>query len=203
MADIVNDPVIDVVMAAIPPREKLRQEAILSVQQQTLKPRDIYVALDLQRQGAGEARNAALWEIVSSSKTSPDFVAFIDDDDLWYPNHLQVLHDLHLDTGADFLYSWFDGNEGLQLDPEFAKNRGKQLDPLNPHHTTMNVMVRGWIAEQIRFRTDHPEGWELPQEDWRFILDCIEAGAKFAGTGEATWFYRVHNNNTSGMGDRW
>ena len=205
--ELVNDPIIDVVMAAIPIREKMRQRALESITNQTLKARHVFIGLDVQHDGAAMTRNSALEQVYAGeiTKSPPDFIAFLDDDDYWYPEHLETLHDLHLKTGADFLFSWFDGNPVLQRHPEFAKNRGREFNPEDPHHTTMNVMVRSWLFEEksLRFCTDHPEGWELPQEDWRFILDCRDAGAKFAGTDKATWFYDNHGGNTSGLGKNW
>jgi glycosyltransferase involved in cell wall biosynthesis len=195
-------PVIDIVIPSIPPRAKQLERAIDSVYSQTLPIRKIWLTVDLAHRGAAAARNNSLDMAANHETGPPDFVAFLDDDDWWYPHHLETLHKLHQETGADYLYSWFDGNPALQRS-SFALNRGKKFDPENPHHTTMTVMVAWSIAGRIRFRTDHPDGWTLPQEDWRYILDCRDAGATFAGTGDVTWWYSNHGGNTSGMGDRW
>lgn len=185
---------ITVAIPSIPPRVcgGLLQSATESVRAQTLLPSGgISVSVDVDKAGAAVTRQRAL----DGVKT--EWVAFLDDDDLFYPNHLETLLGLASDTGADYLYSWFDGNN------PFPQHRGKEFDPDNPHHTTMTVMVRTELAKQVGFATDHPEGWTLPQEDWRFTLGCIEAGAKFAGTGDVTWHYRVHRGNTSGVPERW
>lgn len=166
-------------------------QAVESVRRQTHPPAGgISVALDVDKAGAAVTRQRAL------DAVRTEFVAFLDDDDVLYPHHLSTLYELAQANGVDYAYSWFDGNS------PFAGHRGRQMDPANPHHTTMTVLVRTELAKEVGFKP-HPEAnpnW--PGEDWRFLLGCIEAGAKFAGTGEITWTYRVHGANTSGL-PRW
>lgn len=201
---------ITVCIPTIPPRVQvppvaggisLLQRAVNSVHAQILQPAGgISVALDVNHAGAAATRQRAL------DAVRTDWVAFLDDDDLWYPNHLETLWRLAQDNSADYVYSWFDGN-----DP-FPKHRGRQMDVDDPHHTTMTVMVRTWIAKQAGF-TPHPEAnTEWPGEDWYFTQRCIEiikgywgdqAGKHFAGTGDVTWHYQLHPGNTSGLGSRW
>jgi glycosyltransferase involved in cell wall biosynthesis len=196
------EPIIDVAIPTIPPRAELLGRAMSSVYAQTQPARRIYVVVDDTHRGAAATRNECLDMVADCVDGPPQFVAYLDDDDIWYPHHLETLYRLHQETGADYLYSWFAGNPALQR-TEFARNRGRQFDPQNPHHTTMAIMVAWRIASQIRFRTDHPEGWVLPQEDWRYTLDCVKAGATFAGTPAITWWYNNHGKNTSGLGSRW
>ncbi len=123
---------------------------------------------------------------------------FIDSDDTWYPHHLETHWRLLQESGADVAYSWFDGNLPF---PE-STHRGRVWDPAAPHHTTMTITVRTELAKRVGFALDHPEGWILAQEDWRLIVGLNEIGAKFIGTAETTWTYRVHGGNTSGMAGR-
>ena len=164
-----------------------------SVRAQTLLPSGgISVALDVDKSGAAVTRQRAL------DGVRTEWVAFLDDDDWMYPNHLSTLYDLVTDHNADYAYSWFDGN-----DP-FPMHRGRQMNPAEPHHTTMTILVRTELAKQVGFQ-NHPDA-PLEQwsgEDWYFTLKCIEAGAKFIGTGDTTWHYNVHPGNTSGLGTRW
>lgn len=185
---------VTVAMPTITPRVQngMHHEATESVRRQTCPPEGgMSVALDVWKVGAALTRQRALDGVYTP------WVAFLDDDDYLYPNHLEVLWDLVRSEDADVAYSWFDGNN------PFPMHRGRKMDPANPHHTTMTLLVRTELARTVRFRTDHPEGWTLPQEDWRFITDCLAAGARFAGTGEVTWHYRAHGNNTSGLPTRW
>jgi glycosyltransferase involved in cell wall biosynthesis len=182
--------VITVAMPSIPPRvaSDLFADAIQSVRAQTLLPAGgISVALDVDRVGAAVTRQRALDAVRTK------WVAFLDDDDYFFPNHLQTLHTLLEEHDGDYAYSWFTGN-----DP-FPQHRGRQMDPANPHHTTMTVMVRTELAKEAGF-SNHPDAHSTwPGEDWNFTLRCLELGGKFIGTGDATWHYRRHSGNTSGL----
>lgn len=184
---------ITVVTPTIPPRvcNGLLQRSNESVRRQTLRPSGgISVSVDVDKAGAAITRQRAL------DAVRTEWVAFLDDDDYLYPQHLQVLYDL-VSSGYDYAYSWFDGNN------PFPMHRGRQFDPKNPHHTTMTVMVRTELAKDVGFIGQHPDDWILPYEDWKFTLGCAEAGGKFIGTGEITWHYAVHGQNTSGVPTRW
>lgn len=161
--------------------------AIASVFRQTVQPvGGISLATDVDGEGAGVTRQRAL-EAVET-----EFVSFLDSDDTWYPHHLETHMRLLTESNADVAYSWFDGNL------VFPEHRGRAWDPAQAHHTTMTITVRTELAKRVGFAADHPEGWTVPQEDWRFILGLNDLGAKFVGTGEITWTYRVTGLNTSG-----
>ena len=181
-------------VAGIPylPGGSLYAQALHSAQNQTCPPAGgISVALDQNGEGAAKTRQLPL-EAVRTA-----WVAFLDDDDLFYPHHLETLYGLVTEHGADYAYSWFDGN-----DP-FPMHRGRQMDPTDPHHTTMTVLVRTELAKQVGF-ANHPDAnADWTGEDWNFELGCLNAGARFVGTGEITWHYRVHQSNTSGLPARW
>ncbi len=188
-------PGITVAMPVIPPRcapGSLFYAAVESARTQTFPPiGGISAALDASHEGAAMTRQRAL------DAVRTEWVAFLDDDDLWYSNHLATLHDLVMEHEADFAYSWFDGNN------PFPAHRGRQFNPEDPHHTTMTVMVRTELAQEVGFYQDEPMHPEWSGEDWQFILGCAKLGAKFIGTGDVTWHYRVHGGNTSGLGSRW
>lgn len=167
------------------------ERAVRSVLAQHLPPRALSIVLDTEHAGAAATRQAAL----EAAQTG--WVAFLDDDDWWHPNHLEVLMALVTAHDADYAYSWFEGNN------PFPMHRGRQMNPAEPHHTTMNVLVRTELAKKVGFH-NHPDAPpEWTGEDWLFTLKCIEAGAKFIGTDIVTWHYNVHGANTSGLGTRW
>lgn len=176
-------------------RESLFREAVNSVFDQTLPPiGGISVACDTDLEGAAPTRQRAL------NAVDTEYVAFLDSDDYFYPNHLEVLYNLIIVTNSDYAYSWFDGNN------PFPKHRGRQFDPKNPHQTTMTVLVKTELAKSVGFvtpRTEEkfPDGNRMG-EDWRFTLGCRDLGAKFIGTDQITWHYRVHSGNTSGLPGR-
>jgi glycosyltransferase involved in cell wall biosynthesis len=168
-------------------RNGLLQRAITSVLSQTLLPDQIEITIDHDKRGAAHTRQRGL------DKIDTDLVAFLDSDDFWYAHHLATLTNLMKTNGADFGYSWFDGNN------PFPMHRGRQMDSNDPHHTTMNVVVKTELAKSIGF-VPHPDANEVwPGEDWNFIYNCAKSGAKFIGTAEVTWHYAVHQGNTSGL----
>lgn len=170
----------------------LLDAAVASVRSQTLQPSGgISVALDVEHAGAAVMRQRAL------DAVRTEWVAFLDDDDFFYDHHLATLSELASSTNADYVYSWFDGNN------PFPMHRGRQFDVQNPHHTTMTVMVKTELAKEAGFRNHPDENDVWPGEDWNFTLKCAALGAKFVGTGEVTWHYRVHGKNTSGLPSRW
>lgn len=197
---------ITVVTPSIPPRAcpgGLLDQAIISVRDQTLQPAGGHVVvLDVEKVGAAVTRQRAL------DAVRTEWVAFLDDDDLFYPQHLQTLHALAELHDADYVYSWFDGNN------PFPMHRGRPMNIHEPHHTTMTVLVRTHTAKRAGFlQPDGPLHPEWSGEDWQFELRCIEeirrewgdeiASRKIVGTADVTWHYRVHGRNTSGLPSRW
>lgn len=183
---------ITVAIPTIPPRAEVElMRAVDSAKKQTLPPDEICIAVDTDHQGAAVTRQQAL------NGVNTKWVAFLDDDDYYYPTYLETCARLAVEHLADVVYTWFDGNN------PFPMHRGKQWNPDEPHHLTMTLFVRTELAKQVGFTTHHPEGWILPQEDWQFILGLRDAGAKFAGTDEVLWHYTINGKNTSGRPDRW
>lgn len=184
---------VTVVIPTIPPRRELLGRALASVIRQTHPAASISVAVDNQRQGAAATRQRALDGATGS------WVAFLDDDDEFKPEHLERLLWCAGETGADYVFSWFD----TQFCHDPLGHFGRVYDVENPTHTTITVMVRRELAQEAGFRLDHPDGWTLAQEDWRFTLDCIRLGAKIVHLPERTWYWHHDSGNTSGRPDRW
>jgi len=182
---------VTVVIPTIQPRYGMLMRAVESVSTKMQQPTALNVSWDTDRRGAAVTRQAGL------DRVQTHWTAFLDDDDWWYPEHLGILLNLAEETGADYLWSWFSGN-----DP-FPTHRGRQMDVNDPHHTTMNVVVKTELARAVGFRP-HPDANEIwPGEDWNFLLGCIAQGAQFAHTPLITWHYSVHGGNTSGLPSRW
>lgn len=175
------------------PRASLLEQAVWSVSQQTVKPAGgVMVALDIDREGAAATRQRAL-DMVTTEWTS-----FLDDDDYLYPNHIETHMRLLDEHNADVAYSWFDGNEPFGPEP---RHRGLTWDPANPHHITMCITVRTEMAKAVGF-TQSGATAACGNEDWLFVLGLNDLGVKFVGTGEITFFYRVHQSNSSGLASR-
>src|SRR5881392_563105 len=90
---------VTVVIPSLPERSVLLDRAIRSVERQSTPPADISVHVDRNRAGAGAARNAAL------AKVTTPWVAFLDDDDTFHPNHLETLVEGANRSGADLVSS--------------------------------------------------------------------------------------------------
>lgn len=175
-------------MPSIPPRLALRERALGSVWAQTYPVSQVSLAIDHQKAGAAVTRQCALDGITT------EWTAFLDDDDGFYPQHVEKLVRFAQDTDADYVFSWFDVIQGV--DP-FPQHFGKKYDTSAPHHTTMTVLVKTELAKSVGF-SDTPGG-----EDWGFTLGCIEAGATIEHLPERTWAYFHNTQNTSGRPDRW
>lgn len=179
---------VGVAVPAIPVRADLLQRAVGSVVRQSYPVQQLSISVDHERLGAAGNRQRALDAITT------DWVAFLDDDDAFMPQHIERLIDVAHATGADYVFSWFEVVNGC--DP-FPQHFGKRYDVANPHHTTITVMVRTELAKSVGFR---PAGGG---EDWDFTLRCIEAGASIEHLPERTWWWYHGSHNTSGRPDRW
>jgi len=163
--------------------------AIESVLSQTVPAAALSVAVDLGRQGAAMTRQQAL------DAVSTEWTAFLDDDDELLPQHLERLLACAEQTGADYVYPWFDVVGGT--DP-FPQHEGRPFDPARPVATTITVLVRTELAKRVGFSNSGPWG-----EDHQFTLGCIQAGARIVHLPERTWRWHHHSKNTSGCPDRW
>jgi hypothetical protein len=204
---------ITVAIAHIPPRVEFLTEAVRSVAAQTLPAAGIVVATDTEHEGAPATRNRAL------AMVRTEWTAWLDDDDVFYARHLARLRGCAEDTGADYVYSYWDtrrtanyfGSPPRYHGPdEHYGHYGHAFDPANPTHTTMTILVRTELARAVGF-TPRPESDIVSGEDWRFTEGCVRAGARIVHLPEQTWFWRHHETapgsgvlaNTSGRGDRW
>lgn len=183
-------PGITVLIACHPARftNGLLQRAITSVLAQTLQPAALIIVNDLERDGAGPTRRRLL------AAVQTQWIAWLDSDDELMPEHLQKLYDVATHTDSVFVYSWFHGNDPLG-------HFGLPFNPCTPHHTTMTVLVRTDIAQEVGFG-NNAQG-PFANEDWGFItgvakLAC-ERGLRMTHLPERTWWYHQGHGNSSGQ----
>lgn len=181
-----------VAIPTIPPRQDLLRLAIGSVLDQEHPVDQISVAVDINHDGAWITRQRALDAVTT------DWVFFLDDDDEYYPRHTKALLDYAQATGADYVFSYWDTTRSGDVLGHF----GKEFNLAQPHHTTMNVLVRTELAQAVGF-TPPAAGDICSGEDWRFILGCVDKGAKIVHLPEQTWYWRHHGRNTSGQPHNW
>ena len=162
--------------------------ALASVAAQTYIPERVLVVHDAEGKGAGWTRRTLL------SLVDTEWVAWLDSDDEWLPEHLAKLMSVAVSTDSVFVYSWFHGGDPLG-------HFGLPFNPCTPHHTTMGVLVRTDIAKEVGFPDN--EAGPYANEDWAFItgvakLAC-ERGLKMTHLAERTWHYHQQGQNSSGQ----
>lgn len=189
---------ITVVISAHPPRLKhdLRI-AFASVCRQTLQPYAVIVANDVDREGAAATKNRALADV------GTEWVAVLDSDDIFLPEHLEKLAAAQQATGADVVYPWpkIDGATGAS-DPR-PDMFGKPFDPdelrRGPFIPT-TVLMRTDLARKVGgFQCRPGEIWD----DHGLFMALLDAGARFHHLPERTWIWTIRGQNTSGQPDRW
>lgn len=184
-------PGITVLIAAHPARFRggLLTRAFASVIAQTQIPEAICVVNDGERQGAGWTRQTLLRNV------DTEWIAWLDSDDEWEPEHLEKLHKVAVETQSVFVFSWMHGADPLG-------HFGLPFNPCTPHHTTMTHLVRTDIAQEVGFPDSATEG-TFSNEDWAFItgvskLAC-ERGLKMTHLAERTWTYHAGPHSSSGL----
>lgn len=194
---------VTVVVPTIPPRTAMLHRALQSITTQTLLPAAVIVEFDHNRTGAAVTRQRAL------ARVDTEFVAFLDDDDEFMPDHLAVLRQAIDDHNADYTYSYYmvkdpSGQERADIDP--LLHFGRPFDPERPHQTTIVTLVRTKLAQHVGFH-EPPDGALIDGqrygEDFGFTVGCVREGARIVHVPQRTWWWHHHRGNTSGRPDRW
>ncbi len=186
---------ITVVIPAHKARMKngMLERALRSVYGQELQPDAISIAVDIEGEGAAKTRQRALM----AARTK--YVAYLDSDDEWLPQHLRVLFDAAESTGAAFVFPWF---EPVGM-PDHVGHFGKTFDREKPHLTTTTVFCWTEVAQEIGFRGPEDSAATIGDEDWKFVLDFCEIAKerdlKMIHHPERTWRYHYHGRNCSGL----
>lgn len=165
-------------------RNGMLARAVASIQRQTL-PHELITIEDTERQGAAATRQRGLDQVAT------EWTAFLDSDDEMDPTHLQQLIACAEQTGADYVYPWFRVVGGKDPFPMFF---GKPWDNLHPHSTTITILVRTGLAQQV--------GFKGVGEDFAFTKGCVVAGAKIVHLPVRSWTWWHHGKNSSGRPDR-
>lgn len=185
---------ISIVIPTVAPRRNMLREAIASVAAQTLLPDTIIIQDDTEHEGAAVTRQRAQ-ERVQTKWTCP-----LDDDDVLYPQHCELLLAEAMRTGADVVYPWYDCPAGDPL----ASHEGVPFNNDNPRLFPVTFLGRtevicaagGWQGM---------EGTVASQEDWALILNLVKTGAKIVHLPVRTWLWNHHGSNSSGRPEniRW
>lgn len=165
--------------------------AVKSALTQSVPAAAVAVAIDHTREGAGPTRQRAL------DMVRTEWVAFLDSDDEFLPQHLGTLLDTAHSQGADYVFSWFVRAQGGDPLGHF----GKPWNPADPHQTTITTLVRTGIAQSVGFlgEADAPSvGGQRWGEDFTFTLGCQDLGARIVHVPQETWIWHRHSGNSSG-----
>lgn len=198
---------VAVVVATIPGREALLEEALASIAAQHRAPEQVVVEADPRRTGAAATRNRAL------ARVDTDLVAWLDDDDLLLRNHVGALArvlERELDVGLVYPVPHVVGGSeptAVTVDGVWQKPWGVEFGPEQARHLIergsfipITHMVR---TELVRDVGGFPEGYTLPGgryrgEDEALLIALLRAGAWFRHLNVTTWVWRVHDAHTAG-----
>ena len=195
---------VAVCIPSIPSRTQLLQRAMDSVANQTYTPSVVSVIYDVDARGAAQTRNEA-WR-----RTDAPWIAFLDDDDELYPQHLERL--VAESDDADLVYPWFDLPHGVdplavRVDDAYVSPYGLQFGEQHRRHiltegnfVPITVLVRRELLEEVDgFPQPGSTRWPHDHcEDWGCWQDMLRAGARFKHVPERTWKWNWHGQNTSG-----
>jgi len=200
---------VTVVIPTIPPRAKQLERALESVYAQEMQPAEILVMTDTEHEGPWVMRNRGL----SAAQTT--YIAFLDDDDYLYPQHIGSLYRMAEETRADVVYPWPDFLG--QRDPLAVKVNGQYVNPFGiefSENEKQYILNEGnFIPVTILARVDkarevggfpalNSEVWPRPScEDWGFHVQMLKAGAKYVHLPEVTWAYVLWQSSDEGTGN--
>lgn len=178
------------------------QRALSTVLCQTLKPAAVIVEWDHQRTGAAATKNRAL------EKVATEYVAFLDDDDEFLPEHLDTLRAYADSTDADVVYSIprVPGTNFVSTESQYGKPFNAEVLRQRSFIQTTSLVRAELFKKAGGFQT--PPGSDY--DDWGAWLALLDLGAKFVHVPEVTFIWNHYGvgrpgilGNTSGRPDRW
>jgi hypothetical protein len=186
--------VITVVTPTILGREKQLERAGESVFAQTL-PAAWLVQHDTRREGPAVVRNRMLADVTT------DWVAFLDDDDEFLPQHLMLCARYARLSGLDVVYPGYEcvGGEdpvncfGIPFDASLLKQR---------NFIPVTVLARTELVRAAGGFQERPDENGDPCEDHGLWLAMLANGAKFGHLPQKTWRWHL-GDTTRGRPDRW
>jgi glycosyltransferase involved in cell wall biosynthesis len=192
-------PGVTAVIPAILPRvQTYLHRAVDSVLQQDRPVEAISVRIDHERVGAARNRTHA------ASGANTKWLAFLDDDDEWNPDHIRLLMEHAEETGADMVYPWFTVPSAGGFDP-WPEREGQPFDETllrTMNYIPVTVLVKSELIWEVGGFT--PKGPpENPCDDWGTWEKIVAAGGKISHLNRRTWLWHWHSGNTSGRSEGW
>jgi glycosyltransferase involved in cell wall biosynthesis len=185
---------------------------VASVHAQTRQVDQLVVETDEERTGAAQTRNRGL----SRVRDDIDLIAWLDDDDALLPNHIERLtRVLERAPDIDLVYPIpriVGGRDptavavnGLWIPPWRVPFGPEQEQHLRDQGSFIPIthMVRAAKVREIG-------GFPMPGttrwiEDWGYLVNLLDAGARFYHLPVKTWVWNIHPDpamHTGGSPDR-
>lgn len=186
---------VTVAIPSHPGRERLLRRALASVATQDRSPAAVSVAVDLDREGSAATRNRAL------AAVQTPWVAFLDSDDMFLPEHLALLTACAQATGADVVYP-IPTAEGHPLP---ALRFGLPFDPdalRRANYIPVTVLARTALVKAAGGFQPPPVDEHDPErvyDDWGCFLAMLALGARFVHLPARTWVWHFHPGQTQGQ----
>ncbi len=181
---------ISAITASLPTRGHLLAEAMRSVAAQTHPASEHLVGVDHARRGTARV----LSQLAQSARG--EWVATLDDDDVWYSEHLATLAAHSAD--ADIVYSWCDveGREGFE---DYLRTPFDRARLVRENYIPNVALIRRELLADIGWWRDGvANGWE----DHDLWLRLLAAGARFVCVPQVTWCYRLHAGSKTYRGEK-
>lgn len=105
---------------------------------------------------------------VGYSKSKGDLIAWLNHDDLWYPEHLEMLINELSQTGSDMVYSWFFPYNWHKFKRTFTLpvfTREPRYYPLFFVPASTWLLKRGVVEEAGLWKSAR-EIYDVPSQDW-------------------------------------
>lgn len=213
MMDQMHTPLVSVIMPAYN-AEMYIEESISSVLNQTFDNWELIVVDDCSsdrtyeiavRQSLSDSRICVFRNSVNCGvaktrnfaiqKSSGDIIAFIDSDDIWYPEKLKKqLEKMNL-TNSGIVYCSYEiiNKNGTKSRADYlVPDQVEYLDLLKENCIQCSAMfICAYILKNIRFNTD------FYHEDYILGLDILKAGYKSAGCTDVLLKWRYIENSRS------
>lgn len=123
-----------------------------------------------------------------------DAIAFLDDDDLWEPDHVKRLADLlDRDPDADVVYS----DARIVREPDGARVLAQKFER-GVFQRDSFIPPSAFAARRDAFERHGLFDTEIPySEDWEWLLRVVRAGGKIVRSPGATATIRIHSGGLS------
>jgi glycosyltransferase involved in cell wall biosynthesis len=175
---------IAAIVVSLPERHELLVEALGSIRSQTRAPDDTLIGIDPRRYGEVNNFNRLI------AATDCEWLAFLDDDDLWFPEHLAIAE------------KYMDDYDVIVGRYELVNRPWNTIEPW--HENFDDLRWTNWIGspsmvvarKSVFGEFQNPMG-RFCWIDWCTYNSLLDKGARFVDTRTVTTQYRFMGNNGS------